>query len=142
MIPVMQSNLSSTEGDCFAACVASILEVSLSDIPNFMLQKGDKWWDHYNKWLLENYNCVAFNFELDSNNREEWISLCIESNLYCMGTIKCSNRLIHSVVLKSGNIVHNPWPYYGGDHSEFTIKSIEFIVPLDPSKIIKQRTKK
>lgn len=43
MTPVKQTILDLQAGNCFAACVASILDLPLSEVPNFSVA-GEKWW--------------------------------------------------------------------------------------------------
>ena len=38
-------------GNCFASCVASILEMPLADVPNFCAIEGD-WWKPFQYWLF------------------------------------------------------------------------------------------
>ena len=45
MKPVKQTILNGTRGNCLAACMASIYDLRLEDVPNFVLQKGPAWWD-------------------------------------------------------------------------------------------------
>ena len=52
MWPVPQTNLGHKTGNCFAACVASILHLALEDVPNFCVFAGD-WWIEMQKWLAE-----------------------------------------------------------------------------------------
>ena len=45
-------------GDCFAACLASILEVPIGGFPNFLADGtlgAGGWWHRWNLWLYEHY---------------------------------------------------------------------------------------
>ncbi|KKL66867.1 hypothetical protein LCGC14_2140680 [marine sediment metagenome] len=56
MIPINQNNLTAGEGNCFSACVASILELSIDEVPNFLTEsKGQtvKMWQLIGEWLNE-----------------------------------------------------------------------------------------
>jgi hypothetical protein len=64
MIPVFQTvkhNPPESYGNCYRACVASILEVGIDDIPPFETmagfndagESGDEWWQVYTGWLSE-----------------------------------------------------------------------------------------
>lgn len=55
MIQVMQMVDRIPGGDCFRACVASILEMPLGDVPHFC-EEGDhegKWFRWFRSWLFE-----------------------------------------------------------------------------------------
>ena len=49
MKPVDQTILTAPGGNCFAACVASILELPLADVPNFCSE--ERWWNALQIWL-------------------------------------------------------------------------------------------
>src|SRR5260370_22421604 len=57
MKPVTQS-LVGEEGNCFAACVASILEMSLVEVPNFCAVDNG-WWAAFQAWLAERGLCAV-----------------------------------------------------------------------------------
>jgi hypothetical protein len=51
---IFQDNLTVGEGNCFAACVASILELPLAEVPNFCAAAaGTGWWPGFQHWLGE-----------------------------------------------------------------------------------------
>lgn len=51
MIPVDQTDFGFERGNCFSACVASILEMPLDDVPFFMT--GDDWWHKFTVWCTQ-----------------------------------------------------------------------------------------
>ncbi len=48
MTPVEQTTFGHPDGNCFAACVASILERPLDAVPDF---KGPDWFTQWHQWL-------------------------------------------------------------------------------------------
>lgn len=52
MKPVFQRIYSTTDGDCFAACIASILELPIEDVPNFVDGTDPDWWQTATCWLF------------------------------------------------------------------------------------------
>lgn len=64
MKPVYQTNFDFKTGNCLAACVASILECSLDEVPNFCGEPdsadGDSWFDTMVDWLEDKGYRVAF----------------------------------------------------------------------------------
>ena len=42
-----------TAGNCFAACVASILDLSLEVVPNFCALGKGEWYDAFAGWLID-----------------------------------------------------------------------------------------
>lgn len=56
MIKVNQTDFSKGTGNCFSACVASILEFDIRDIPNFLVDADGqtvKMWQMIGEWLNE-----------------------------------------------------------------------------------------
>jgi hypothetical protein len=51
MIPVMQTDLTREGGNCFSACLASMLEISIDEVPTFKTDDAGYWWDKVQEWL-------------------------------------------------------------------------------------------
>ena len=60
MRPVEQTILAPPEGNCFAACVASILEVGIDDVPNYV---DGLWFHRWQNWLARQHGLVLFSQE-------------------------------------------------------------------------------
>ena len=48
---VRQTIFNNKNGNCFQACIASMLGLSLSEVPNFA-ECGDEWWASFRRWAL------------------------------------------------------------------------------------------
>ena len=46
-----QQRIDPVHGDCFATCVACLLDLPRSDVPNFMEKPGPEWWVDLQDWL-------------------------------------------------------------------------------------------
>ena len=106
----MQTNFSATEGNCFQACVASLFELNLDEVPHFLSGEngtGDEWWYIYNDWLSGKFNMFAHYIELVDDNRAGWIEWLKGNNSNFTAAVKCPSGLIHAVIIKGGEIVHN-----------------------------------
>ena len=57
MKPVNQTSFGTGQGNCFSACIASILEIAVADVPNFCHQDADHdgstWLERTAAWLQE-----------------------------------------------------------------------------------------
>ena len=55
MLKVQQTifNNEGLKGNCFTACVASILELPIEAVPNWFALYGEQWRDHAEYWLNE-----------------------------------------------------------------------------------------
>lgn len=96
-----QINVELGTGDCFGACVASILEIPLANLPYPNREKCsiDHFWDTWCNWLQEQ------GYDL------EWKTGTPRG--YSIGSVE-SPRLAsnHSVVCLDGVLVHDPNPNY------------------------------
>lgn len=66
--PVFDTDGEQTDegGDCFAACLASILELPIDGFPNMLDSRphGDAgWWHRWNLWLYDNYRAELLYWE-------------------------------------------------------------------------------
>jgi hypothetical protein len=127
MIPVFQTNTSPIDGNCFQACVASIFELSLDEVPHFCKKvEGDQWWYDFRDWLSDkNYSCA--NEKISEENGKEWLDWLNAIDCYGIGSIKSGN-LYHAVVVKGSKIIHNPWPSYNGNNDEDLVDVTLFLV--------------
>lgn len=56
MIKIKQTEFGKS-GNCLSACVASILELPLTDVPNFCQMFPD-WWGNFQDWLYNKNLCA------------------------------------------------------------------------------------
>lgn len=109
MKPVNQSIVSFKNGDCARACIASILELPLKDVPNFMRDGPDYFAEYLSKWCDEmNFRVVDIRLN-DSVQEEELLKDC-----YVLAIGKSPRGTEdwhrHSVVWYNGKMVHDPHP--------------------------------
>lgn len=109
MTPVFQTKFGPEEGNCFRSCVASILDVTLEDLPEFTPKDGQnhEWRVILNTWLLErglSYSEFRY-YTFDK-------SLLPDMGFYiAIGYAPGSDfRHLHAVVHKNQEIVHDPHP--------------------------------
>lgn len=111
MKPVYQTKFGNKEGNCLAACIASIFELRLEEVPNFI--EGDtgngewhqKLWDflhslehdHVFYYIADPYKVPTFP----------------KGRYHIIGGIS-PRGLLHAVVGFNGKIVHDPHPEGGG----------------------------
>lgn len=111
MKPVFQTRFGYPKGNCFAACVASILEVSVDkvwegDEIDATMQDNDAWWKGWRTWLnSQGYDLAHVNFGA-------WF-LPPKGYAIANGIAKGSG-LRHSVVVFDGELIHDPHPGWSG----------------------------
>lgn len=112
MTPIYQDKID----NCFQACVASILNLSLNDVPHFQkdVMKSS---DH--RWTQERWNAVV-KFGEDNGYNVFWLDPDIESDGILIDRVHNSElfylatgnsplgRFGHCVVYYKGRIIHDP----------------------------------
>lgn len=120
MIPVYQNKfvdptvpLEGQRGNCFTAVLASLLELPLAAVPNFVeidVLGGPNWW-----WLFHKY--------IESFYDGRKIIKCFpksppSNKFYTIGGLSSRateiNPIHHIVIFKNGKMVHDPHPNGGG----------------------------
>ena len=124
MLPVIQSELEPGRGNCMAACVASILELPITEVPNFRLATEP--FQAMQEWLsLRGLCATRFPPDFDIVKSGEQI--------FCILTGKSPRRNVgHAVVgIAKENefiMVHDPHP--DGTGIDGDLQSVIFIKSL------------
>lgn len=120
MKPVYQTNFIPPDGNCFEACIASIFELDLDDVPKF---DGDNWFGKFEKWLKRHdlYPICIKVSDCDEN--------FIPQGYYLIGGKSPRGDFNHAIVGYNGKAVHDPLPNGGCELGE-TIDYILFIARL------------
>lgn len=94
-------------GDCFRACVCSLLEISDEGVPNFGAYSHEEWWGRFQDWIKSmGYKC----FYGVGSQSEPW-----EYTDYCIVSGKSPRgNWLHAVIYYKGKLVHDPHPDGGG----------------------------
>ncbi len=126
MKPIDQTVFTVPGGNCFSACVASLLEIPLSDVPYFM---GDgppddsfDWFAPFLEWLRAR-GWWAIPLPVGNGWKPE--GLCILSGKSPRGNHD------HCVVARGLDIVHDPHPSRDGLMSAV---DVVVLVPIDPMR--------
>lgn len=105
MKPVNQTIYGTPCGNCFAACVASILELELEEVPNFVAAEKN-WFDVLNAFM------ASFRlYPLFLQGKSAFTPL---GNYIVSGKSPRDPKILHSVVYNSGVMVHDPHPSRSG----------------------------
>jgi hypothetical protein len=128
VIPVVQSVVGDGRdgrpmGDCFRACVASIFELPLDEVPHFV--EGPSWWRDFGRWVAEVLPGVRpcnttyrkpegegaarrLVFDKSPDYPKEsrpgyWIGCVMSENF--------GDDATHAVVMLDGEVAHDPSPH-------------------------------
>lgn len=99
MKPVDQTRFGVGEGNCFSACVASLLEIDLDDVPFFM--GADNWDEALLEWCDGRGVVVDFSTEFPAPEG----ACCIVG-----GRSPRHSETGHAVIMRDGALVHDPHP--------------------------------
>lgn len=130
MKKVYQSRIEKKHGTCMQAAIASLFEMFIEDVPNF-IEMGDEWFYNLRKFYKEKgYSHCCFspinNIELTKKVLEHdggingyWYA---SVNSICLG-----DGVTHAVIIdKNLNVVHDPNPNnYGHIYKSTDILSID-----------------
>lgn len=111
MIPVFQTMTVAKDGvgNCFNACVASILERPLREVAQ-VLPGNPYYWSEWNKWL------ATLGLEINWRRPSEGIpdGFAIASGYggrtYPDGHEKAGEPILHAAVVFNGELIHDPFP--------------------------------
>ena len=126
MIPVDQTIFEFGTGDCMRACIASIFELDIETVPNFMQDGNAKFNEYLNNWCESRF-LRAIDITTDD--------LKILQDCYviaCGDSPRAKNGERHAVVWLNEQIVFDPHPHRTGLNGPPTTYTI-FVI-LDPKK--------
>jgi hypothetical protein len=101
----------SEPGNCFAACIASLLDLPIGEVPNFCAE--DSWCYDVNAWLSQ-YDLSYI--DLKVTTRDHWV-LNFSGYHIISGPSPRSEKdrpISHCVIGLGKSIVHDPMPGGGG----------------------------
>jgi hypothetical protein len=108
MTPVMQTRFG-RQGNCFEACIASLLDMSIERIPDLAAYDDDgEWMGRLNEWLSK-MGLAYFEARIPRDEMKGFFS----DKDFCHVMIGPTNRftdLQHAVVGRKGQLVHDPHP--------------------------------
>jgi len=108
MIRVDQTILGET-GNCFPACVASVLELDLSEVPNWCSIDGDRWFLAFRDWCWENKGLfpVLLLLNLATDVEDVFPGFTLVGGDGPRG-------FKHEVIFLNGKLFHDPHPSRAG----------------------------
>ncbi len=122
MIPVEQTILAPPDGNCFAACVASIFEVPIEAVPSI---PEPHWWPAVEAWLApRGLSVLHFAVKPDDDYRPPGYAI--------MHTDSPGGGCLHALVAKDGVVVWNPHPLRALGHGP--VRGWTLFAILDPAK--------
>lgn len=141
MIPVDQTTFGVPDGNCFSACVASIMEVPIDEVPLFMKDAngvpyvGGAWWPPFLRWLRErDWTCLFYGD--DDPAWPEARKIIREGEHVIVGGDNMHGSP-HACVALDGVVVFDPNPRRraDGDHGLSTVEDWFIMLRLDDPRV-------
>lgn len=124
MRPVMQTKFGGpndpieNQGDCFAACLCSLLHVPLDTVTGADLLRVDLWWPAMHAFVAQhNYDMLRL--------QPEWERALGAETHYIASGKSPRGDFLHSVVKRGGELAHDPHP--SGDGIETLVDIIVLV---------------
>lgn len=110
MKPVDQTVFGPVEGNCFAACLASILELEIAEVPNFTLDP-DNWFENANAWCDERGYCLLYvKSDAIKSGYIDPRPLIDAGHYFIVTGLSPRGDFLHCVVQHRDQNVHDPHP--------------------------------
>jgi ribosomal protein S18 acetylase RimI-like enzyme len=121
VISIDQTTFGKGQGNCFQACVASILELPLEEVPHFCKDENPYWFRDLEDWLLP----MGLAPMLVSPG-----TCSALDTTYSIAGGPAARGLMHSVVVRGVEVVHDPHPSRSG---LVEVKDYMFFIAIDPA---------
>lgn len=108
MTPTKQTIIGS-KGNCFQACIATILDLDLSDVPDLnAYEENGEWMGVLNEWLAAR-KLAYFEAEIPFGEIDAFFE---DKDFYhiIIGPTKQGGKIHHAVVARKGKVVFDPMP--------------------------------
>lgn len=111
MIPVTQTMTVARDGtgDCFNACVASILHIPIETTHHILPNSPGVWFLNWRRWLKDQGYHLHMTSKLKPPEGYSIVSI-LTDRIYLEGHEKAGKRISHACVALDGKIVHDPFP--------------------------------
>ena len=122
-------------GNCFQACVASVLEIPLEGSFNHGGFSDKDWFEQFNMWLRQ-YGLGCIFVECSEEKPLTSSPLC---GIHIAEMQPENGGVLHAVVIDGDKIIHDPMPY---ERNGYNCCGIYIFVPLDPKSCRRRRESK
>jgi len=118
MIKIYQTKFGE-DGDCFEACLASILEMDIKDVPHY---KEENWYFKYKEWLQSKDLDLLM---VGAWSKEKGVEKFIP-NVFAIATGTSPRNIKHAVVYLKNKMVHDP---HMSDDGLLDVSEMIYIIP-------------
>lgn len=122
------------QGNCFQACVATVLQIPLEEAYDCIgVQDDDEWFDDFNKWLVQyGLGCIFF-----EHSEKAPVKATSFRGIYM---VECMSKALyhgerHCVVVRDEKLLHDPNPHA---KEQGDCQGIYIFVPLRPYELVRR----
>lgn len=129
MRPIDQTRFGDPDGNCLSACLASLLELPLDEVPHFT---GEGWRHRLDEWLAARGQWVLAFAPPEPSSLDDaaaWLDAAVRG--YAIVSGRSPRGLLHATVWRGGELVHDPHPSRAG---LLGVQDVLVLVPLDPAR--------
>jgi len=128
MKPVIQTTFGVPEGNCFSACLASLLEIQIARVPLFT---SEDWQARLNEWLAQ-FGYFFMDTIFEGAGTPEYLDKYAGFHIISGDGPR---GFPHAVVGYKGQMVHDPHPDGTGLLKENAAKwTYGFLIPVNPER--------
>ncbi len=112
MIPVYQTRtvVNDGSGNCFNACVASILELPLRDVAQVLPTFKGNYWGEWERWANERGVQITYWPLGEAPPKGFAIATGYGGRVYPDDHEKAGEEILHAAVVFNGKVIHDPFP--------------------------------
>lgn len=134
MKPITQTILTAPGGNCFPACLASILELDLVKVPNF---QGTDWQLQYYEWLRPLGLAMLTTAIPAGDQLERFADVVLPGYTILAVDSPRFAPLLHAVVALDGEVVWDPHPAaVAAEYPALVWREVSYLVVLDAGKFM------
>ena len=112
-------------GTCFAACVASLLEMEIDKVPNFHADHGENWPAAFKTWLAQ-HGLIPLVVVIPMDATDDLLAHLMVNGATCIAGGVTTTGSHHACIYRGCNLIHDPFP--DGEGLE-VIEDMTFLVP-------------
>ena len=101
MNPVSQTKFGPIEGNCLQACIATMFDLPIEDVPDFGARSD--WYDRFTDFMVQRFGVQPIDVSLGA-----WYGN--PRGLYIASGPSPRGDFDHSVILSGGKLAHDPYP--------------------------------
>jgi hypothetical protein len=113
-------------GNCFAACVASLLELEIDKVPNFHEEHDPSWPAAFKTWLAQ-HGLFPLVINIPTDSPDDLLAHLMVNGATCIAGGQTARGSHHACIYRGCNLIHDPYP--DGEGLE-VIEDMTFLVPV------------